>query len=187
MNLRDAVNEILLSINEMPLDIEDNIEDIQTAVLVNSQLQISKRNILAQGWYFNKTTRSLKPDISGYIPIPSTFLSVDGGDDNRDIVIRDWKLFDKKKLEFRFDKPIECKIVEDMEFDDVPYVFADYIVKTASLLTYINVIGNTNDVSVRNQSLQASRMEAIKEDARNIDGRILDSTFLTNLMDRESM
>lgn len=187
MNIRDAINEILLSINEMPLDIEDSVDDIQTAKIVESQLNIVKRNILSRGWFFNKTTRSLKPDLSGYIPIPSTFLSVDGGDDYPYVTVRDQKLFDKSELTYKFDESIECEIIEDMIFDDIPFIIADYIVKTASLYTYINVIGNTDDISVRNQMMQMSKLEAIRENARNIDGNILEHTFVTTLLDRENL
>jgi len=187
LNLRDAINEILLSINEMPLDIEDSVEDIQTAIIVNKQLEISKRNILSQGWYFNKTKRYLKPDLSGYIPIPSTFLSVDGSDAYESIVIRDNKLFDKSKLVYKFTEPIECEIVEDMTFDDIPYIFADYIVKAASLNTYVNIIGYTRDISIRTDVVALARADAIREDARNTDGNILSSDFLTSLIDRTSM
>jgi hypothetical protein len=187
MNRRDAVNEILLSLNEMPLDIEDSVEDIQTAKIVDSQLEITKRNILSQGWFFNTTTRDLKPDLSGYIPLPSTFLSVDGGDNYSNVVTRDQKLFDKSELTYKFDEPIECVVIEDIYFDDIPFVIADYIVKSASLSSYINIIGNTDDVAIRSQLVQLSKLEAIRENARNYDGNILDSSFVTTLLDRESL
>lgn len=187
MNRRDAINEILLSINEMPLEVEDSVDDIQTAKIVDSQLEISKKNILSQGWFFNTLTRSLKPDLSGYIPIPSTFLSVDGGDNNPSITVRDQKLFDKTELTYRFEDSIECVIVEDMDFDDIPFVVADYIVKVASLNTYINVIGNTDDINVRTQMVAMSKLEALRENARNIDGNILEAEFVTTLLDRETL
>jgi len=79
MNLRDAVNEILLSLNELPLDVEDAIEDIQIAIVVDTELQIAKKKILAKGWYFNTINMSLVPNIEGYIAIPFSFLSIDGG------------------------------------------------------------------------------------------------------------
>lgn len=187
MNKRDAINEILLSINELPLDIEDAVEDIQTALIIDKQLDITKRNILYQGWFFNKTERDMKPDSLGYIPIPSSFLSVDGGDNYSDIVVRDHKLFDKAQLSYKFDEPVTCKIVEDIPFDDLPYVIADYIVKVASLQVYINVIGNTDDVKIRSSLVDMARVEAIKENARNIDGNILESSFVTTLLDKSSL
>ena len=187
MNKRDAINEILLSLNEMPLDVEDSVEDIQTAKIVDSQLEITKRNILSQGWFFNTTTRELRPDVNGYIPLPSKFLSIDGGDNYGDIVSRDQKLFDKSNLTYKFDESVECVIIEDIYFDDIPFVVADYIVKSASLNAYINIIGNTDDVAIRSQLVQLSKLEALRENARNYDGNILDSSFVTTLLDRESL
>ncbi len=171
----------------MPLDIEDTIDDIQTAVIVDKQLDITKRNILSQGWFFNRITRSLKPDLLGYIPIPSSFLSIDGGDNYPNIVMRDGKLFDKSELTYKFTDSVECKIIEDMYFDDIPYVFADYIVKIASLTTYINVVGNTDDVAIRNEMVKLSKLNAIRENARNTDGNILEHIFVTTLLDTESV
>lgn len=187
MNKRDAINEILLSLNELPLDTEDAIEDIQLAVIIDKQLEITKKQVLSKGWYFNTITMSLYPNSDKKIIIPDTFLSVDDSGNNNEIVVRDWKLFDKDNLTFNFDNPIECIVVQDIEFDDIPHVFADHIVQVASLKAYINIIGNTEDVQVRREEIELSRLRVVRENARNIDGNILTNTFATSLMDRGSI
>ena len=182
MNTRDAINEILLSLNELPLDISDAIEDIGIAVIVNSQLEITKRKILSRGWFFNKTIIKLVPNTEKYIVIPDSFLSVDGGDDEPSLVVRDHKLFDKEELTFKFDEAKECKIVEDIPFDDIPFTIADYIVQTASFQAYINIIGNSEDIRVRMTMVNEAKINALRENANNIDGSVLDSGFVTEFI-----
>ncbi len=187
MNKRDAINEILLSLNELPLDIEDAVEDIQIATIVDKELDIAKRKILASGWFFNKITMTLVPNTEKYIVIPQSFLSVDGGDNEPNLTVRDWKLFDRVELTYKFDEPKECKIVEDLHFDDIPFLAANYIVQIASLQSYISIIGNTADIRVRQESVNLARIEAIRENANNIDGNLLGDSYTTNLLDRTSL
>ena len=184
MNKRDAINEILLSLNELPLDVTDLVEDIGIAVIVDKELDIAKRKVLSQGWYFNTTDKSLVPDIQGYIVIPKTFLSVDGASS---YIVRDWKLFDKIEKTFKFDEAVTTEVIEDIIFDDVPFHIANYIVQFASLQAYINIIGNSEDISLRANVLNTARIEAIRDDANKMDGNLLESTYVTGLLDRTAL
>ena len=141
---------------------------------------------MSKGWFFNSSVRDLYPDASGYILIPSAFLLVDAPDDGS-ITVRDWKLFDKDNLTFIFEESQSCRVIEDIEFDDLPFTVADYIVQTASLQAYINIIGNTDDISVRTKMLDMARIAAIREDANNRDGNVLDSDHMTDLTDRSTI
>lgn len=184
MTEREAVNEILLAINELPLEDEDLVSDLPTATICLQELVRAKRKILAQGWFFNSTTINLYPNTEGYIIVPVSYLSVDGSADNASITVRDWKLFDKANLTFVFDEAVECDIIEDIVFDDIPFTIADYIVQFASLQTYIKIIGSSGDINVRQQVLGSAKLEALREDARNIGGNLLDSTHVTTLVTR---
>ena len=187
MNKRDAINEILLALNELPLDTEDNVEDIQIATIVDKQLDITRKKILAKGWFFNTTTIELVPNQEEYIVIPDTFLSVDGSDANTSLTVRDHKLFDKDNLTYKFEEAQECVVIQDIDFDDIPFVVTDYIIQYASLQAYINIIGNTDDISVRTKMLDMARIAAIREDANNRDGNVLDSDHMTDLTDRSTI
>lgn len=181
MNLRDAINEILLSLNELPLDITDLVEDIGIAVIVDKELGIARKKVLSEGWYFNVLNRTLVPDIQGYIVVPQTFLSVDGASN---IMVRDWKLFDSSAKTFKFEDPVNVDVIEDIVFDDIPFHIANYIVQMASLQAYINVVGNSDDIVLRRNSLQAARIEAIRDAARKKDGNLLENQDATDRLDR---
>lgn len=187
MNLRDAINEILLSLNELPLDVTDAIEDVPIAVVANQTLEIAKKRILANGWYFNTITLELKPNIDGYIPIPLSFLSVDGGDAEPNLTVRDWKLFDKAELTFKFDTNKECEVIEDIPFDDIPYNTASYIVAVASLQAYVDIIGDGEGITTRRGIVQETRIEALRSDANDLDGNLLEDDHSRTVLDRTSV
>lgn len=185
MNKRDAINEILLSLNELPLDVDDLIQDLPIAVIVDSSLDIAKRKILSHGWSFNTINYSLVPDANGYINVSSDWLSVDGLTDNN-LIVRDYKLFDKENMTYIFTGTQEVEVIEDIVFDDIPFHVANYIVQVASLQSYVNIIGNTDDINIRKLAVDESRLEAIRDDANKIDGNLLDSDFYNTLIDRTS-
>lgn len=178
MNLRDAINEILISLNEIPLDVDDLIDDVPTAKVVATQLEISKKKVLAYGWEFNTLTISLYPNTQNHIVVPESFLSVNGTSDNPEVIVKDWKLYDKEENTFVFTSPIDCVVIEDIAFDDIPFAIANYIVQVASLQSYINIIGNTDDVSIRHRAMLEAKNEAIRTDANNIAGNIIDQSLV---------
>lgn len=187
MNIVEAVNEVLLALNELPLDANDNISDIPIAVVAEKEILIAKKNILGLGWYFNKMTVSLSPNSAGYIIVPKSFLSVDGSGSNNTITVRDWKLFDKSTLSYKFNKKVECDIIEDLNFDDIPFIFSSYIVATATIKAHLSIIGNSSDVSELKSALQFIRIAAIRDDANNIDGNLLDNNYVSNQTDKTSL
>lgn len=181
MTTRDAINEILLSINELPLDATDDITDIQTAIIVNEHLSIAKRRVLSYGWNFNTTYKSLTPQTNLHIVIPSTYLSVDAG---ADYDVRQSELFDKVNYTFEFTDSIDATVIEDVDFSDVPYVIANYIIKEAALNAYISIIGDDSNVTLRHNAMVQARNDAFRENARKIGGNVLTKDYATDLLDR---
>lgn len=177
----DAINEILLSLNELPLDETDLVSDVPIAVIVDKELDVATRSILAKGWNFNTISVSLSVNLTGHIEVSKEYLSVDAGGG---IVVRDWKLYDTVNNTFKFDEDVSVTVVENIIFDDLPFSIADYIIKQASLQSYINVIGNSDDISLRYRILDGARIEAIRIDARQINGNLLEKDYATNLLDR---
>ena len=187
MNLRDAINEILLSLNELPLDISDAVEDVPIAIVANQSLTIARKKILSKGWYFNTVTMSLVPNTEGYISIPLSFLSVDGGDAEPDLTVRDWKLFDKALLTFQFEDNKEVEVIEDLPFDDLPFSVANYIVAIASLQSYTDIIGDEAGVRVKSLAVNEAKIDAVRDDANNQDGNLLSDAHSTGLLDRTAL
>lgn len=187
MQEREAINEILVNINELPLDDTDVIEDVNIAIVANKFLTVAKKEILSYGWDFNSLTLTLYPNTSGYIVVPDSILSLDPSTDTSTIIVRDYKLYDKSEQTFIFEDGVECDIVDDIAFDDIPFVVANYIVKSALLNAYSNVIGDTNGIEIRARLVSNAKIEAMREDANKINGNVLTNTFATTLLDRTSL
>lgn len=185
MNKRDGINEILQSLNQPPLDVADAVEDIYSATIIDSEIDIAKRKVLSQGWSFNEYSISLQPNTEGYIVIPQTYLSVDSETEN--IVVRDWKLFNLDDLTYIFDTAQEVTVIEDIPFDDLPFHIANYVIQMASLKSYINIIGYTDDVRIRTSELNEARIEAIRDDANKQDGNALNEASVSTVLDRSSL
>ena len=184
MEKRDAINEVLISVNEMPLGDTDSVEDIQVAETIDKIIDIAKKKVLSYGWNFNTLTLNLPPDNSGYIIIPSTFLKVDPIDTSYDYVVRDHKLYDKENISFIFESIVECEVIDNIEFDDIPFVVADYITKTASVMAYASIIGSSQELNTLRTNMLDSRVEALRYEANSIDGNLLGSDYATDLITR---
>lgn len=187
MNYRDAVNEVLLALNELPLDPSDNLEDIPTALLVGRELDIARKKVLSYGWEFNTLKISFYPNEENNIVVPSTYLSADGTEDNPEVIIRDWKCFNKETNTFKFESPVILNVIDDVVFDDIPFPIANYIVQMASLKAYIDIIGNTQDVNIRRRELEEAKIEALRYDTRISDTNVLDSRYATDLLNMGSL
>jgi len=184
---RDAINEILLSLNELPLEPSDAIEDIPTAIIVDKELEIARKKILGYGWIFNTINYELFPNTEGYIVVPNSYLSIDGGTDNPAIIVRDWKLYDREAKSFRFTGSVNVEVIEDIVFDDIPFHTASYIVSVASLQSYINIIGNTEDVKLRYQAVVDSKTEALRADANKQNANMLGSDYAIGLLNKAGL
>ncbi len=187
MNKRDAINEVLLTLNELPLEVSDLVTDIPIAILVDREIDIAKKKILSYGWNFNTLLLSFYPNNQNNIVVPTTYLSVKPTTDNPDVIIRDWKVFNKAENSFTYTEPVELNVVDDVLFDDIPFHIANYIVQYASLKAYIDIIADNNGVSLRKQEMQESKIEALRYDAQVSDTNVLTQEYSTTLLNMTSL
>jgi len=179
--------KVLLSMPVEKMNIR-NIEDIEKSITsVNNIFIESRKRILSDGWYFNTVTIDLQPNTTGYIAIPKSFLSVDGSNESDTYTIRDWKLFDLSALTFIFEDKVECIVVEDIPYDDVPSIVSEYIYSDAELEAYKALIGTDREITFTMRMLEKAKVNALREDANNIDGNLLSDTHSSPMLDRTSV
>lgn len=186
MNYRDAINEVLLALNELPIDVSDTIEDIPTALLVSKEIEIARRKVLSYGWEFNTLNLSFYPNDDNNIVISSDYLQINSTD-NENLIVRDWKLFDKDANSFKFYSPVGLTVTDNVVFDDLPFAVANLVVQTASLKAYIDIVGNTEDVKIRKDELKEARIEAIRYDTQISNTNMLTDDYSINLLDMSSI
>jgi hypothetical protein len=186
MSERDAINQILLGLNEVPLDSEDLVSDIAIAEKIQLRLLSTKKRILKQGWSFNEIERTLSPQESGFIPIPTSYLVLTPEDNT--LTIRDWKMYDKDEQTYFFTEDVNVTAIEDVDFADLPYYMADYIVAETELKSYIDIVGSDSDIREKKEAVIIARADAIRIDNENVDNNLFTANDENSqLLDRGSL
>jgi len=142
----DAVNSILLSIGEAPVNTLGS--GLQEAEIAEVTLNNINREVQTLGWHFNTEIRyTLDKTESGIINLPANCLKVDVTavlrDYNTDVVERSRKLYDRVKNSFVFTTDIETDLVILLGFEEIPEVARRYITLRAARKYQENILGST--------------------------------------------
>lgn len=162
--LLQAVNKMLNSINE------DNVEtDLELAEHLQGQLALetlerNKRNVLSEGWDFNTDDNwEFSPDQSGSIGIPQNVLDVASYD--RRYMMRDWRMYDKLDKTYNIGKIVPCRVIWELDFDDLTHPIARYITAMATREFQMTIIGDTTvDTKIAEEENKAKIVLAESED-----------------------
>jgi hypothetical protein len=187
ITIDEDVRDILLSCQTVKHKNFD-IADIQSNIVtVTNIVDEARKSVLAEGWFFNRSVRTLYPDSLGYIIIPENFISVIGGDDYPNVIVRDHKLFDKETSLYKFDGSVECTVIEDVTLDDIQEVIKKYILAVADMKAYIALVGVDNDLSAKRENVAIAKAEALREESRVIDNNVFSGEYETDLLNMESL
>ncbi len=138
----NAVNILLRTIGEISIQsIEDLGALIEAQEAVATIEEVTKA-VLAERWDFNIDegyTLPIAPD--GTIPIAYNILDISSSDAN--LVMRQWKLYDKKNNTFIFESPQTVDVLWDMEFNSLTHPIRHYITIRAARIFAARAIGDS--------------------------------------------
>ena len=138
--LLDAVNILLQTINQLPIEVEADFDVIMEARMARDTIFEVKRAVLSERWDFNRDNGyKLARDPQGMIPLSSNVLDVSGLGGN--LIMRDWKLYDKKNQTFIFEDDQTVDIVWDMPFNSLSHALRHYITIRAARVFAARTIG----------------------------------------------
>lgn len=140
--LLTAINILLQTINELPIETTTDLVNSTTGQLAEMTINEVKKEVLSQGWHFNTDFGyPLPPDTSGLIAIPYNILDIvaSGG---KNYVMRDWKLYDKDGFTFSFDAAVPCDIIWNMDFNSLTHPIRHYITIKAARIFQARTIGD---------------------------------------------
>ena len=138
--LLDAVNVLLQTINQLPIEVEADFDVIMEARMAKDTIFEVKRAVLSERWDFNRDKNyKLAPDLQGMIPLSSNVLDVSGL--GGDLIMRDWKLYSKSAQSFIFDSEQIVDIVWDMSFNSLSHALRHYITIRAARVFAARTIG----------------------------------------------
>lgn len=140
--LLTAINILLQTINELPIETDTDLANSTTGQLAEMTVIEVKKEVLSQGWHFN-TDKSypFPPDINGYINIPYNVLDIIASD-GKNYIMRDWKLYDKDNFTFEFDDAVPCDVVWDMDFNSLTHPIRHYITIKAARIFQGRTVGD---------------------------------------------
>lgn len=165
----EGINFLLEAIGETPIDSSYDLSQADPTSDVGraqSKLLSTSRTVQSRGYWFNKSTGlEFLPNTNGVIPLPSDVLSIKGTTGNYSE--KDHKVFDINDYTFQFDEAVSLDVIWYSDFDDLPYVVADYVVKLASVSFYNNVVGDTDELRKLEDEANIASVALQREDVRN--------------------
>lgn len=191
----DAVNLMLFSIGESPVNTLTNLEVLDAATAL-STLRQQSRVVQSEGWSFN-TDPEFTLQASAVAPyeitIPGTALSVDpsGTDKDRDLVMRGVRLYNREDNTYTFepDEKVVCDIVWLLQFEELPEPVRWYVTVRAARVFQGKADGDqllhqfTAEDEIQARAV-IKRFEARTADANFLKQRMFDTPWSRHRMMR---
>lgn len=159
--LVESINILLETIGEYPIETLADINSVLEAKLAESSIIESKKFILSKGWDVNTDSNySFQPDENGYINIPPHVLDINV--EGQNIIMRDWKLYDKDNKTRKFDSPVSCSVVWNLDFNTLPHPLRYYITVSAARKFQARYISDENIYRFTQEDEQLALIQAKK-------------------------
>jgi hypothetical protein len=175
----NAVNKLLRSINEPPIDTEEDINSLEEASIAATTLIETKREVLTEGWKFNRDDNySFPPNDEGIIVIPANVLDISSSDGN--LIMRDWRLYSISGQTAIFDEPQPLNVIWDMGFNSLTHPIRNYITIRATRIFQAEQVMDTSLYAYNQNDEEQAYMLARRSEGRTGNFNMLNSTFGQN-------
>lgn len=165
-NELSAVNIMLGTIGESPINSLASISGVIDAVTARQVLNEVAVAVQTEGWAFNTEDNwTFLPDSTGTITVPSNLLQVDAIDPSRKVALRGTRLYDLKAHSYTFTEGVTLNCVLMFEFDDLPQAARYYIAIRAARLFQTRVVGSDTLKAFTSEDEARARVALKKYDA----------------------
>jgi len=174
--LLDAVNILLETIDELPVDDEEEYEHFLEAKQAKSKIYEVTRAVLSEKWDFNSDKNYVFPlDVNGMIPVPTNVLNITG---NRgDVIMRNWKLYSKKDQTHIFEEEVPCDVVWLFDFNTLSQPLRHYITIRAARIFSARTIGDKNAIAFNEMDEEDARIAARRSEGFTGQYNMLNSRY----------
>lgn len=143
----DAVNIMLGTIGESPLNSLEAATGVVDAVTARAILSEVAVQVQEEGWHFNTEYEfELTPSMdTKEIFVPFNCIEADASAYDRsdvDVAIRGTRLYDRKNKTFAFEQPIKADLTLLLEFNELPQAARHYITVRAARVFQQRVVGS---------------------------------------------
>lgn len=146
-----AINAMLAAIAQNPVNTPESRNPYSiAAVSVLDRISTEMQEI---GWWFNTNTNvTLRPNSEGFILIPSRTLKITDKNNRMNFVIRGSRLYDPLNNTSKFSQDLLVDIVVELDFDTMPEVAAQAVMRSAVHQFFLDRDGEANKVQFLGQS-----------------------------------
>jgi len=171
-----AVNIVLSNIGMAPVSTIDN--DNPMVSMASNIIDEVSLSLQSEGWVFNtEKGYPFTPDPNSEIVIPENVLSLDTNDfQEQNPIIRQGKLYDKRRHSYEFDGKQELDVVWLFDFEDIPEAFKVYITMRSANLFAGRAVGSAEQVKFGEREEAQARAAMIEYECSQGDYNMLSSS-----------
>ena len=177
----DAINIMLGTIGESPINSLDAATGVVDAVTARSILSEVSVQVQEEGWHFNTEYEfDLNPSLdTKEIYIPANAIEVDTSpyDRDYDVAIRGQRLYDRGNKTYSFTKSLKCDLTVLLEFNELPQAARHYITIRAARVFQQRVVGSDTLGSFTEKDEARALRSMRRYEARTADYNILTSNY----------
>ncbi len=168
-----AVNIVLSNIGMAPVSTIDN--DNPMVSMASNIIDEVSLSLQSEGWVFNtEKGYPFTPDPNKHIVIPENVLSLDTDDfQEQNPIIRQGKLYDKRRHSYEFDGQQELDVVWVFDFEDIPEAFKVYITMRSANLFAGRAVGSAEQVKFGEREEAQARAAMIEYECSQGDYNML--------------
>ena len=164
-----AINQILSSCGQAPVTTLDQTNP-DVAIAYDTLLQVS-REVQSEGWTFNTEYHyEMTRDASGEVAIPNNMIQIklteNSANAEFDCIRRSGKLYDRQHHTYDLSDisgdNIECDIVWEFDWIDLPEPIQNYVTARASTFVSQRIVGSTDQYSMLQQQEALARALALE-------------------------
>ena len=143
-----AINQILTSCGQAPVTTLDQTNP-EVAIAYDTLLQVS-REVQSEGWTFNKEYHyEFNKDVNNEVLIPNNIIQIKLTENAQNApyhaVRRNGKLYDRQNHRYTWEySPIECDVMWEFDFIDLPEPVQNYIKARAATLVSGKIVGDNS-------------------------------------------
>lgn len=177
--IADAVNILLQTIGEPPIETLEDLDNILEAQIAKSVIIEAKKKILSEGWDVNTDTDyPFQPTTDGHITIPPDILDIRSG---TDVIVRDWMLYNKAEKTRVFTETQLCDVKWNLDFNTLPHPLRYYITLTAAKQFQARMISDSSMYSFTEDDIAEARINAKRSNGFTSQFNMLDTITMSSL------
>lgn len=135
----------------------------------HNKLTKESRVFQGRGWWFNRTVRTLTPNVAGEVVLPSDTLHADPVDPALNYVVRDGKLYDIRNGTKVIGAPVAVEIIEEVPIGDMPPTAQAYLQALAVYMFYLDENGGEPKLTSYLRIVMDTRAAIMRDDLQNKD------------------